>query len=140
MTLQSAIDAELPNLRREAEARMLSRCTVHRKTGDTTTDADGWEVPEWAAVYTNLRLRLGGTPQGGAGFRRVTVGDVEVDLAVRVASLPASTDDLIDGDLIEVTSGENSGVVLRIVEASWQDQATARRVPVVETQRPSEWP
>lgn len=118
---------------------MTSRVTVRRKTGSTTTDSDGWKVPVWAVVYSELPFRLGGSNQGSAGTRRVTLGDEEYQQAVRVGNLPAATDDLRDGDFIEVTDGENAGRVLRIVEATWQDQATARRVPVVEVDRPGEW-
>lgn len=136
MTLQSAIEAELPNLRREAESRMTSRATVRRKVPGGSTDADGFPVDGWDVVYASLPFRLG----GGQRSRTRRVGDSEVEVAVRVAHFPASTDTLRDGDLIEATSGENAGLVLQVVEVSWQDQATARRVPVVETQRPTEWP
>jgi hypothetical protein len=138
MTLQSAIDAELPFLRSEAEARMTSRAAIMRKTGGTTT-VDGLEVPEWATVYADTPFRLGGAQRGGSGTQTVTVGGVSTQVALRVGNLPADTSDLHDNDFIEITAGENVGVVLRIVEASWQDQATARRVPVVSEARPEEW-
>lgn len=139
MTLQSAIEAELPFLRAEAEARMTSRVTVMRSTGGTTTGSDGFQVPEWATVATDLPFRLGGSPQGSSGYRTLTVGSAEVQVPVRIGHFPASTTGLADNDLILVTAGENAGIVLRIVEADWQDQATARRVPVVGTERPEEW-
>lgn len=137
MSLYDAIRQELPNLRQQAESRMASRCTVRRTTGETTTNTEGWEVPEWAVTYSELPIRLGGS--GSTGTRNVTVGETEVQVALRVAHLPAATDDLRDGDLIEITEGESAGMVLQVVEASWQDQATARRVPVVEVTRPEEW-
>lgn len=137
MTLQSAIDAELPYLRAEAEARMLSTATVRRSGAMVVVD--GIESPGWADVVTDVPFRLGGADRGGAGTRTVTIGETEVQLAVRTGSFPAGTTGLQDGDLIEITAGENAGLVLRIVEAAWQDQATARRVPVVEEQRPEEW-
>jgi hypothetical protein len=136
--LHEAISRVLPELRAEAEARMTSRCTIRRNDGTTTTDPDGFEVPAWTDVLTDLPFRLGGSTRA-SNSRRVTIGETEVELAVRVGHFPASTEGLTDGDLIEVTEGENAGVVLRIIEASWQDQATARRVPVVEVTRPQEW-
>lgn len=140
MTLQAAIEATLPFLRAEAEARMTSRATVLRKTGETAQDeSTGLEVPVWAAVYIDTPFRLGGSQQGGAGTRTITIGGVEIQVATRVGHFPANHDLLADGDLIEVTAGENAGAVLRIVEAAWQDQATARRVPVVTVDRPEEW-
>lgn len=138
VTLQSAIEAELPNLRAEAEARMTSRAAVMRKTGGVTV-VGGLEVPEWATVYADTPFRLGGAQRGGAGTRTVTVGGVSTEVALRVGNLPAGTSNLHDNDLIEITAGENTGLVLRIIEAAWQDQATARRVPVISEQRPEEW-
>lgn len=119
---------------------MLSTVTVMRKTGDTTqSEETGEESPEWEAIYVGLPFRLGGANQGSATSRTLTIGGIEVQVAVRVGHFPSTTDDLADGDLIDVTAGENAGLVLRIVEADWQDQATARRVPVVSTDRPTEW-
>lgn len=139
MTLQAAIEAELPFLRAEALGRMTSRVVVMRKTGLTDQDEEtGAEVPEWAAVHIDIPFRLGGS-KGSAGTRTVTVGAAEVQVATRVGSFAYDTDDLLDGDLIDITSGENAGLVLRIVEADWADQQTARRVPVVSESRPEEW-
>lgn len=134
MTLQSAIDAELPLLRAEAKARMQSRVMVHR-SGGTTTDPDGFEVPGWTVVHYNLPFRL---VEGDS--HRVTVGGVLFEQATARGDMPADTTDLADGDLIEVTEGECSGAVYRIVEAVKGDQRTARRVPIAEAERPEEWP
>lgn len=123
--------------RRAAESRMTSTALVKRP-GGTTTDANGFEVDGWTQVYSGP-FRLSGSTRGGAGSRTARVGDVDVELAVRVAHFPAATTGLRDGDVIEVTGGENTGGFLRIVEASFQDQATARRVPVVEATKPSGW-
>lgn len=118
---------------------MLSTVTVRRITGRTTQDeTTGRKVPVWDDVYTGA-FRLGGADRGSSGTRAVAVGGVEIQTATRVGHFPATADDLADGDLIEVTGGENVGTVLRIVEAAWQDQATARRVPVVSATRPAEW-
>jgi hypothetical protein len=125
-------------MRAMAEDRMTSRAAIMRKTGGTTT-VDGLEVPEWATVYADTPFRLGGAQRGGAGTRTVTVGGVSTEVALRVGSLPAANSDLADNDFIEITAGENAGLVLRIIEAAWQDQATARRVPVISEQRPEEW-
>lgn len=116
---------------------MSSRCTVKR-AGGKAKNADGFDVSAWSVVYADLPVRVGGAERGGSGSRSATVGGVEVDLAVRVAHFPASTVGLEDGDIVQVTAGEFTGF-LRIVEASWQDQATARRVPVVEAQEPEGW-
>jgi hypothetical protein len=141
VTLQAAIEAELPGLRAEAEARMTSRVTIRRATGRTTQDeTTGSEAAVFEMTHADLPFRLAGTYRGDSPSRTVDVGGVEVTLAVRVGSVPAETQDIADGDLIEVTSGECAGTVWRIVEADFQDQATARRLPIVATQRPTEWP
>lgn len=124
--------------RRFAEARMLSRCAVRRKT-DQTIVVDGIRVPVWEDVYTDLPMRLSGVIRGQSQSRRTEVAGTQYETAMRTANFPATTADLQDSDLVDIISGENAGVVLRIVEANWQDQATARRVPVVEALRPEEW-
>ena len=129
----------LPQFRAEAESRMLSRCTIRRSTGRTAQDeSTGLEVPIWDVTYTNLPIRVGGS-RNAATTRTEDVAGVEVQTALRIAHLPAPTTDLADGDLIELTSGELVGVVLRVVEATWQEQATARRVPCEQVDRPEEW-
>lgn len=140
MTLSDAIDAELPFLRAEAIARMTSRVDVHRKTGGTTTDTQGYEVPQWSIVHYDLPFRLGASTSGDGGSRAVTIGGATFREATGVGNFPWDTLNLADDDLIEVRSGEWAGSVFRVVEATKKDQATARRVPVVEVPRPEEWP
>lgn len=120
---------------------MDSRVTVRRMSERTAqSETTGEEVPIWDDLYVDHPFRLGGAERGGSGTRAVTVGGVEMQLASRVGHFPHDTYDLADGDLIEITWGENYDTVLRIVEADWQDQSTARRVPVVAADRPEEWP
>lgn len=115
---------------------MTSTATVKREGAPTTVD--GLEVPGWTTVHTALSGRLTGS-RNAASSRTVTIGQTEVQLAVREWHCPADTTGLRDGDVIEITAGENVGVFLRVAESSWQDQATARRVPVVEIQEPEGW-
>jgi hypothetical protein len=117
---------------------MLSRATVRRKTGATTTDADGFEVPAWSSAYTNIPCRIAGMARSQSPSRSLNVGGVEVQVGVRVAHLPHATV-LHDGDLIEVTAGELTGSVWHVVEADAADQQTARRVPVIAAEHPEEW-
>lgn len=116
---------------------MTSRATAKRE-GDPTT-VDGLEVPSWTVVVADLHGRLAGSSGGAAQTRTVTIGQTDVQLAVREWHCPASTTGLRDGDIIEVIAGDNAGVFLRVVESAFQDQATARRVPVVEIQEPEGW-
>lgn len=138
MSLNAAIEAELPGLRAQAEARMTSTCTIKRE-GGSTVDGAGFEVEGWTVIHADLPLRLAGSERGGSGTRAVSSGGVDVQLAVRTAHVPATTTGLRDGDVIEVTEGENAGTFLRIIEAASQDQATALRLPVIEAQEPEGW-
>lgn len=115
---------------------MTSTATIWREDPDGPVIVDGLETPSWVAEFTALPGRLAGASGGAAQSRKVSIGQTEVQLAVREWHCPASTTGLADGDVVEVTTGEHVGTFLRIVEASGQDQATARRVPVVEIQKP----
>lgn len=116
-----------------AQARMTSVCTIRRQ-GGTTTDPDGFKVPGWTSVHTDLPCRI----KGGAS-RTVTIGGVEFQEATAEAHLPASTLDLADNDVLDLTAGEWAGSAFRVVEAVKGDQQTARRVPVVEVERLAVW-
>ena len=134
MTVRAAIEAELPFLRAENTAAMPSRVDIYRKTDDTTTDENGWEIPVWEVVAYDVPFRL-----VGGDTRKVTVGGVDFQDATARGDFPWDTFDLADGDLVEVVEGEWADSVFRIVEAVKGDQRTARRVPVVEVPRPEEW-
>jgi hypothetical protein len=127
------LDSVLAQARARTEAlRMTSLVTIRREGPSVTVD--GLDVPAWVAVHVGLPFRLvAGTSQS------VTVGGVEFEEATARGDMPWDTRDLRDDDLIEVTSGEWVGSVYRIVKAVKGDQRTARRVPVVEAQRPEEW-
>lgn len=126
-------------MRARAEARMESRVTVRRKTGEYVTNADGAQVPEWADIYTDLPARIAAGSTADGGSRGVTIGAATWENATGVASFPHPSDLLADGDLFEVTSGEWPDEVYQIVAAIKYDQQTARRVPIVEYPRPEEW-
>lgn len=139
--LADDIAYELPRLRFEAEARMTSTATIRRKTGDDPQNEEtGVEAPEWTVIHAAIPFRLGGSDSGDSASRRQDIGGVEVQTAVRIGHLPAAIDDLQDGDWIDVLSGENAGTAWSVVEVTWQDQATARRMPLLAEDRPEEWP
>jgi len=134
VTVQAAIDQEIAFLRAENTTAMTSRVDVYHKTDETTTDADGYEVPVWEPVHYDLPFRL-----VGGDTRAVTVGGVTFQEATARGDMPWDTTDLADGDYLDVISGEWAGSVFRVVEAVKGDQRTARRVPVAEVPRPGEW-
>lgn len=135
MTLQAAIDAELGFLQAEAEARMTSRATVWREDPDAPPAlVDGLEVPAFVAEQTNLPGRMVAS-RGAGQTRTVSIGQTEVQLAVREWHCPVATTGLRDGDVLEITVGR-VGTFLRVLEATGADQTTALRLPVVEIQKP----
>lgn len=135
-----SVASVLASGRRAALARMTSTATVRRPTGRTTQDeATGREVPVWAVVHTDVPFQYAGSSNGDGGTRRVEVGGVEFQQATGVGKFAHDLTDLADGDHVEITAGEWAGTVLSVVEAVKKDQATARRVPVVEVDRPEEW-
>lgn len=116
---------------------MLSRCTIRRKTG-TFTVTDGFKVPDWEIVATDVPVRIAGASRGASQSRGQQVG-ATYEAASREGSLPISQSDLRDDDHLDMTSGETSDLVFRIVEADHADQRTARRVRVIAVERPGEW-
>lgn len=127
-----------------AEARMGaandgSDVIVRRKTGRTVQDeSTGAKAAVWVVVHEGP-MRLKGATRNSSGTRRDTVPGGEVQLATREAHFPIAVNVIRDGDLIEITAGENAGTVWRVLEADHADQQTARRLPVVSEKRPSEW-
>lgn len=115
---------------------MTSRATVKRP--GEPVKVDGLEVDGWATIHEDLPGRIAAN-RGAGQSRTVRIGETEVQIAVREWHCPAGTEDIQDGDVLEVTAGENAGIFFRVVESAWQDQATARRLPVVEIQEPEGW-
>lgn len=122
--------------RRRAETRMTSTCSVRRPTG--TTVVDGVETDAYTTDVYFGPFRLAG-PNAAAGSRTKTTGGVEYEVAARVAHFPALTPGLRDGDVLEVTDGENAGLFFRLIEVDAADQQTALRVPVESVSKPGGW-
>ncbi|MGH3349311.1 MAG: DUF6093 family protein, partial [Nocardioides sp.] len=120
------------------EARMTSRCTIRRMTGNMVIDEDNQQVPEWEVIHSDLPCRIASSPNASRS-RTQSPGEAELERATPHLHVPASTTDLTDNDHAEITSGVVAGTVLRLLETDWTDQATARRVPVMAVERPTEW-
>lgn len=114
-----------------------STATIWREDPATPVVVDGLETTGWTMEFASLAGRIAGATGGAAQTRTVTIGQTEVQLAVREWHCPASSRDALrEGDVIEVIAGESVGLFLRIIEATGQDQATACRLPVIEIQKP----
>jgi hypothetical protein len=123
---------ELAEARADAEARMTSRCTIRRRAG-RTKDTDGFDVQGWTVVHTDLPVRLDSlSARGAGGYRTVTIGDSQFEVEHLLAHLPASTTNIVDRDVLEITTGEQVGRHFQVIEAGSADQKTARHVPIFE--------
>lgn len=135
---------EMAEHRADAESRMGaindgSDARVRRRTGrKIQNEITGIEEPEWTTVHAGP-MRLAGAGRGSSGSRTEPFPGGEIRQGLRRADFPAAVTTIRDGDLVDITAGKNAGTVWRIVEADWADQQTARRLPVVAVQRPSEW-
>lgn len=133
--LAERLQARLERGRAAAEARMLSRCTIRRDAGLAPQDPETGRQPrDWEVIHADLRCRLTGNEA-----RNVAAAGGEVDVPARILRVPWNTTGLADGDLIELTAGDATGLVLRIVEIAGSDQTTELRLPVIGAQRPEEW-
>lgn len=123
-----------------AESLMTSTCRIGRNVGVGQQDeATGRRSIQWQIVYTG-KTRVRGQNAGTSPYRPDTPGTVPVNNAVRTIKLPASVTDVRDGDIVEITSGDLTGVFFQLDEAALQDLAVERRIQAVETSRPDDWP
>ena len=135
MSIVSAITAELPYLRAEAEALMLDRGTASRPTGagkvyNPTSGNDEEATDTLFSSKCKIQSR-------NLVSREVEVGE-RTSVSVRTElHLPASSAPLTVGDLFTVTrphalSTVAVGTVFRVTGPVGKSLATARRYEVVQ--------
>lgn len=118
-----------------AEARMTSTATVRRLTRQPSVNPTTGIQSTWTVVLTDTTGRV-----SGRGTRVEGEGGFAGQQASREWHAPIDTIDVWrDGDLIEVTDGENAGRIFRVLESVGADQRTACRLPVAEVARPTDW-
>ncbi len=132
--LSEAVGWALPELRAEAEANMLSVCTIRGEaTGEPTTDPDTGRVTpaEGAPIYSGpCRVRPAGTQ---ADSRES--GGTEVFMFDYVVSVPVSVTAVIEGMLCHIDASPDAalvGVNLEIQQVARGEQITARRLACSE--------
>jgi hypothetical protein len=136
VTLQAAIEAELPFLRAEAEARMLDEFAVMISTGGWVFDPDlGEDVEELALLFTTLgRVKV----EGGLAVRAAEVGGRTSASVVRSLHIPVTSDTVPVGAVafctaVHATSDPTLlGARLTIGGPAPGSQTTARRLEVTE--------
>ena len=101
MSLNDAIAAELPALRREAESLMVDAVLVERQSG-TTLDPDTLaEVPAYVPVYSGpCRIQR----PGALSPRESVAGGFEFDVRAVLAQLPLAAVGILAGDRVTVTA------------------------------------
>jgi hypothetical protein len=141
--LAERLQARLARGRAAAEARMLSRVTVRRRSTYSPQDEEtGLEGVVWTTTHSDLPCRMdqaGGASAVSGDSNRREIGGAHLELGTTTGQVPHDTADLRVGDLVLVTAGTWPGTVWRIADASVGDQQTARRIRLEETPRPSEW-
>ena len=137
MTIQSAIAAELPFLRAEANAMMQDTFTAYAYEW---TKVDGLDEQTWVEKYTTPGKVAGRSRDSDTNTRTVTVGGVERPVVEGGLHIPLSAALPAVGWEFQCTAvGASSDPSLlgrrwRVVDVPAKSQATARRLDVVEVQ------
>lgn len=132
MTLQSAIEAELPFLRSEAEARMTDTWVIGTDLG--WESVDGTDVQTVTPLFTTQ----GRLKSPGGVVRETQVGDrtsVETrrELHIPVDSPAVPADAVAECTAIgALTDPSVLGIIVRLSGAAPGSQTTARRLEVTE--------
>ena len=140
VTLQSAIAAELPYLRAEAEARMLDTFDIGVPSGGYTYDpaangGTGGDVETIEPLFTTAgRVKVG----GGLAAREAEAGGRTVTTVIRELHIPVDSDAVPVGAVAVCTAVDPTsdptllGARLRLSGPAPGSQTTARRLQVEE--------
>lgn len=136
MTLQSAIEAELPFLRAEAEARMLDTFDIKFPTGGWIYDEEaGEDVEAFDLLFTTSgRVKV----EGGLSVRDAEVGGRTSASVVRSLHIPVGSPVVPVGAVAVCTAVHATsdptllGARLTIGGPAPGSQTTARRLEVTE--------
>lgn len=133
----------LASRQRRAEARMKDTFTPQAPTGTFTPDAEGFQIPAYAAQATTKGRIAGPTTQSrDTNARTVTIGGVErlvVEGGLHIpvsAAVPAVGEYGTGWEYVLTTLGTGTDPSLLnsrwlVVDAPAKSQATARRLDVV---------
>jgi hypothetical protein len=135
MTLQSAIEAELPFLRAEAEATFTDTFTAFAYE---VVKVDGLDERLYVEQYVTPGKVSGRSRQGDTNTRTVSIGGVERPVFEGGLHIPLSADlPAIGWEYVCTAVGAASDPALlgrtwRVVDVPAKSYATARRLDVVE--------
>lgn len=125
----------LPELRREAEGRMVDECIIRRPGGRPTFDPDTGDYidPPEATLYSGkCEVQI----SDGLSAREGEAGGTELTTRRLTLKLPVSATGIRKGDLVEITASRNDpslvGADYRVAAGHAKSWATARRLHVEE--------
>lgn len=135
MTINAAIEAELPFLRAEAEARMLDTWTIGADVGwtyDATLGKDAQTVDPLFTTRARMKAsRTYGNLNQQAGERTVTIVTRELHIPVDSPTVPVNA--VAQCTAVHPTSDPSLlGAIVRIAGPAPGSQTTARRLEVTE--------
>jgi hypothetical protein len=134
MTLQSAIEQELPHLRQEAEARMKDTWAIGTDLGWTYDPIFGEDVQTVTPLFTTkgrLKATQNVVREAEAGGRTVVETRRELSIPVGSPTVPAAA--VAQCTAVDATSDPTMlGTIVRLSGPAPGSQTTARRLEVTE--------
>lgn len=135
MTLQSAIEAELPFLRAEAEARMLDTFDIKTSNGISYNSTTGLDEETFTLLFATVgRVKVGGglaANASEAGGRTVVTVTRELHIPYNSAAVPVNA--VAFCTAVHATSDPTLlNARLRLEGPAPGSQTTARRLQVSE--------
>ncbi|GAB3656481.1 DUF6093 family protein [Glycomyces tarimensis] len=119
--------------RAAAERLMVDRCTIRRRTGETTDRTTGAVVPTYSTLYADQKCRV--QTRGYWGEAR-DIGEAALVLLSVEVQLPMAVTGLQVRDEIVLVSSEHDpdlvGILFRLKDLNHKSHATMRRVLCTE--------
>ena len=133
MSLVHDILATLPQLRTEAEGRMVDECTVTRAGGEETYNpaTNAYTAAAGSTVYTGAcEVQI----SDGLNARQAEAGGAELTISRLTVKIPISVEDVTIGDIVTITDTlldpDLIGQRFRVIAGHAKTFATARRLQV----------
>lgn len=131
MSLVDDILATLPQLRVEAERRMVDACTITRGGGDDTFEAGTYTPAAGSTIYTGpCEVQIG----DGLNAREAEAGGTEITVSRVTVKVPVAVEGVREGDLVTITSSlldpDLVDQEFKVVAGHAKTFATARRLQV----------
>jgi hypothetical protein len=134
VSLQAAIEQVLPELRAEAEARMLDTWTIGADVGwvyNETTDVDVQTVTPLFTTQARMKVSTTQVREAQAGERTTVESRRELHIPIDSPAVPVNA--VAECTAVDATSDPTLlGTIVRLSGSVVGSQTTARRLEVVE--------